>query len=141
MLCTAPTGLKPPSSVRDADLARVIDDGRVLMGGTLDVGDSERVVRSEVTEGMWQALISAWPALKGVGLEYTWACFRPTHPDHLPIIDRVPGLSNAWFSSGHYKTGILMAPLTGRWLAEWLRTGGAPAGVAPFSLTRATLHA
>lgn len=140
MLCTAPTSLVPPEAVREGDLARIIDDGRVLMGGTLDVGDTDRVVRPQVTERMWHELTSAWPALADVRLEYTWACFRPAHPDHLPVIDCVPGLSNAWLSSGQYKTGILMAPLTGRWLAEWLHTGNAPADVAPFSLARPTLR-
>jgi len=136
MLCTAPTSLVPPDAVREADLARIIDDGRVLMGGTLDVGDTERVLRPQVTERMWHELIAAWPELATVQVEYAWACFRPAHPDHLPVIDRVPGLSNAWLSSGQYKTGILMAPLTGQWLAEWLRTAVAPAGVAPFGLAR-----
>jgi glycine/D-amino acid oxidase-like deaminating enzyme len=140
MLCTASTTFEPPRAVRDADLARVIDDGRVLMGGTLDVADTERVVRPQVTERMWHELVSAWPALADVRLEYTWACFRPAHPDHLPVIDRFPGLSNAWLSSGQYKTGILMGALTGQLLADWLRTAAAPPGVAPFSLARATLR-
>ncbi|MBV9581834.1 MAG: FAD-binding oxidoreductase [Chloroflexi bacterium] len=139
MLCTAPTQLALPEAVRDADLARVIDDGRILVGGTLDVGDSERVVRPGVTAGMWRELVAAWPALDGVPVEYTWACFRPAHADHLPIVDRLPGLSNAWLTTGHYKTGILMAPATGQALADWINTGAAPADMAPFRLSRSSL--
>jgi glycine oxidase len=140
MLCTARTQLTPPDAVREADIARVIDDGRVLMGGTLDIGDAERVVRPEVSQRMWRELLTAWPALVDVPLEYTWACFRPAHPDHLPVIDRVPGLANAWITTGQYKTGILMAPATGRALAEWLTTGAAPAEVAAFRISRETLR-
>jgi glycine/D-amino acid oxidase-like deaminating enzyme len=140
MLCTAPSRLALPDAVRDADLARLIDEGRVLMGGTLDVGDEERVVRQEVTERMWRELVEAWPALADVPLEYTWACFRPAHPDHLPVIDRVPGMANAWVSTGQYKTGILMAPATGRALAEWIASGVAPEWVAPFSASRDSLR-
>ncbi|MBV9596599.1 MAG: FAD-binding oxidoreductase [Chloroflexi bacterium] len=140
MLCTAPTRLRLPAAVREADIARVIDDGRVLMGGTLDVGDAQRVVRPEVTERMWRELISAWSALESVSVEYRWACFRPAHPDHLPVIDRLPGLSNAWLSTGQYKTGILMAVETGQALAEWLQTGTAPPEVKPFALSRDTLR-
>ncbi|HEY2593203.1 MAG TPA: FAD-binding oxidoreductase [Chloroflexota bacterium] len=141
MLCSAPTRLPLPDAVRDADVARVIDDGRVLMGGTLDVGDDERIVRTEVTQRMWAELVAAWPALEGVGLEFAWACFRPAHPDHLPVIDQVPGLANAWLSTGQYKTGILMAAATGAALAAWLRTGSPPPEVRPFSLSRPTLRA
>src|SRR5262249_53541246 len=113
MLCTAPTALASPG-----DLATSIEDGRLLMGGTLDVGDNERVVRREVIERMRADLVSGLPAAEGLALDYTWACFRPAHADHLPVIDRVPGLSNAWLTSGHYKTGIMLAPATGNALAD-----------------------
>jgi glycine/D-amino acid oxidase-like deaminating enzyme len=140
MLCTEPTRLPLPASVQEADIARVIDGGRVLMGGTLDVGDDERVVRPEVIERMWQELLAAWPELAGVRRKYAWACFRPAHPDHLPVIDQLPGLTNAWISTGQYKTGILMAPATGAALAAWISTGTAPPDVARFRLSRPSLR-
>jgi glycine oxidase len=133
MLCTAPTGLTTPASL---DVCSVIEDGRLLVGGTLDVGETERRVRPEVIDSMWSDVVAAWPAANGVRVEYTWACFRPAHPDHLPVIDRVPGLSNVWLTSGHYKTGILMAPASGSALAEWILDGAPPAWVSPFTLTR-----
>jgi glycine/D-amino acid oxidase-like deaminating enzyme len=52
------------------------------------------------------------------------------------VIDRLPGLANAWLTSGHYKTGILMAPATGRALAQWLASGSPPPEVLPFTLAR-----
>ena len=61
---------------------------------------------------------------------------RPAHPDRLPVIDRVPSLSNAWLTSGHYKTGILNAAATGRALAEWVRSGNRPPEVAAFNVQR-----
>jgi glycine/D-amino acid oxidase-like deaminating enzyme len=134
MLCSAPTSLVRPPGL--ADMVTLIEDGRLLMGGTLDIGDSERVVRPEIAARMWQELTSAWPAAASAKLEYTWACFRPVHPDHLPVIDRLPGLDNAWLTSGHYKTGILLAAGTGRALAAWMRSGSPPSEVRPFSVAR-----
>jgi glycine oxidase len=133
MLCTAPTGLTTPANL---DVCSVIEDGRLLVGGTLDVGETERRVRPEVIDSMWSDVVAAWPAANGVRVEYTWACFRPAHPDHLPVIDRVPGLSNVWLTSGHYKTGILMAPASGSALAAWILDGAPPAWVSPFTLKR-----
>jgi glycine/D-amino acid oxidase-like deaminating enzyme len=118
------------------DVARVIEDGRILVGGTLDIGDDERVVRPEVADALWAEFAEIWPEAHNIAVEYRWACFRPAHPDRMPVIDRVPGLSNAWFTSGHYKTGILLAPATGRALAEWITTGSRPAAVVPFSMAR-----
>lgn len=141
MLCTAPTGVIPPDVLADAlgdqDLARVIDsEGRILMGGSLDIGDDSREIRPEVIAELLGEVVQAWPTAAGVAVEYAWACFRPTHPDHLPVIDRVPGLSNAWLTSGHYKTGILLAPATGQALVDWMTSGLPPGGVEPFNVAR-----
>jgi glycine/D-amino acid oxidase-like deaminating enzyme len=134
ILCSAPTDLVRPDAL--TDMVTVIEDGRLLMGGTLDVDDHERIVRPEVADRMWAELVSAWPTAASAQIEYRWACFRPAHPDHLPVIDRVPGLDNAWLTSGHYKTGILLAPGTGRALATWMASGSRPAEVEPFALAR-----
>ena len=134
MLCSQPTALSRPDAL--IDLVTMLEDGRLLMGGTLDVGDAERVVRPEITARMWQEIVSAWPEAATSSIEYAWACFRPAHPDHLPVIDRLPGTDNAWFTSGHYKTGILLAPATAHALAMWLKTGARPTEVEPFGLAR-----
>jgi glycine oxidase len=134
MLASKPASMPPPRAA--ADLARVIEDGRLLIGGTLDIGDAERVVRDEVIQRMWAELVSLWPEAREIGVGYAWACFRPAHPDLLPVIDRLPSLSNAWLTSGHYKTGILNAAATGRALAEWMCSGRRPPEVAAFDLGR-----
>jgi glycine/D-amino acid oxidase-like deaminating enzyme len=85
---------------------------------------------------MWRDLETAWPVVQGIQISHQWACFRPAHPDRLPVIDRVEGVDNAWLTSGHYKTGILMAPATGQALASWISTGQRPRNVATFSADR-----
>ena len=134
MLASQSTSLTPPAAV--AQLATCIEDGRLLIGGTLDVGDEERVVRPEVIARMWAEVEATWPAARGIGVAYQWACFRPAHPDRMPVIDRLPALTNAWLTSGHYKTGILMAPASGRALAEWIRSDERTPQMDAFRLDR-----
>lgn len=134
MLSTEPTTLRLPGAV--APLATSIDDGRLMVGGTIDFGDQERVVRPEIIAAMWAEVESAWPVAHGLRIVHEWACFRPAHPDHLPVIDRLPGLSNAWLSSGHYKTGILLAPATGLALADWIKSGNRPPQVEGLGVDR-----
>ena len=134
LLVTEPTALRPPAPM--VLEARSIEDGRLLIGGTLDHGDSVRVVRPQVIEAMLAELGAAWPAARGLRVDYQWACFRPAHPDLLPVIDRVPSLSNAWLTSGQYRTGILMAPATGGALARWIATGQRPPEIAAFGVDR-----
>jgi glycine/D-amino acid oxidase-like deaminating enzyme len=52
------------------------------------------------------------------------------------VIDRVPGLSNAWISVGHFRTGILVAPAAGQALASWILDGRPPASIAGLGLDR-----
>jgi glycine oxidase len=123
-------------------LGTQLRDGRLAIGGTLDVGDGTPTVRPDLVASMVRGL-GAWHAcLEGLEVERAWTCFRPHHPDGLPTIDRVPGVSNAWFTSGHYRTGILMAPATASVLVEWASTGTRPARAEPFAATRfASTHA
>ncbi len=132
LAATAPVSLTLPGSV--AQLATQIEDGRLLVGGTVDTDDRTPGVNAEVLEGVRRQLLATWPQLRDAALTHQWCCWRPHHPDSLPVIDRVPGLENAWFTSGHYRTGILMAPVTARLLSEWVSTGQAPALAGPWGI-------
>jgi glycine/D-amino acid oxidase-like deaminating enzyme len=134
LLTTDPSSLRLPGTV--APLATQLEDGRLLVGGTLDVGDDSSIVRPEVISSLWSDLRAELPIVSGLRISHQWCCFRPTHPDGLPVIDRVPGLINAWVTSGHFRTGILMAPATGRALADWIGTGRRPSQVAGLELGR-----
>jgi glycine oxidase len=134
MLATEPSTARLPGSL--SPVVSPIDEGRLLIGGSVDVGDSSPEVRESVAARMWHELQARLPEAASVRLTHQWCCFRPHHPDSLPVLDRVPGVRNAWLTSGHYKTGILMAPVTGQMLAEWLTSDQPPAGVAELSASR-----
>ena len=89
-------------------------DGGLLAGGTRDEGDVSAEVRPEVVQGIRRRLAELLPAAAQVRVRYQWCCFRPATADGQPVIDRVPGLDNAWVSAGHNGDGLLMAPATGR---------------------------
>jgi glycine oxidase len=119
-----------------APIATQIEDGRLLAGGTFDVGDESPAVQPDVISSIMTGLGKSIPALRGLGIAYQWCCFRPRHPDRRPVIDRVPGLANAWLTSGHFRTGILNAPATAAVLARWISTGQPPAEPTTWSATR-----
>jgi glycine/D-amino acid oxidase-like deaminating enzyme len=111
-------------------------DGRLLTGGTLDEGDDSPGVRPDVVQELRRGLDRVIPMAAAVPFSHAWCGFRPATPDRLPIIDRVPTLDNAWFTSGHYRTGVLMAVATGEALAHWIIIGERPPHAAPFALSR-----
>ena len=108
--------------------------GGVVCGGTFDHGDTTRDVRPEVCDPMAAALATLVPAAAGARIVHRWCCFRPYIEGTRPVIDRLPGVDNAWFAGGHFTTGIMMAPATGAAVAEWIDGGKAPAEVGSFGL-------
>jgi glycine oxidase len=138
LLVTEATDVTLPGIV--APLATQIENGQLLAGGTFDVGDETPAVRPDVIDGIAAGLAAVLPRLRGIGVAYQWCCFRPRHPDRRPVIDRVPGLANAWLTSGHFRTGILNAPATAALLCTWIAEGAPPAEARSWSATRFAGH-
>ncbi len=138
LLVTQPTDVVLPGIV--APLATQIENGQLLAGGTFDLGDESPAVQPEVIDSIADGLAAVLPGLRGVGVAYQWCCFRPRHPDRRPVIDMVPGLTNAWLTSGHFRTGILNAPVTAAVLARWIAAGVPPVEPGTWSATRFAAH-
>jgi glycine oxidase len=138
LLVTDATDVSLPGIV--APLATQIENRQLLAGGTFDVGDETPAVQQDVINAIAAGLATVLPRLRGIGVAYQWCCFRPRHPDRRPIIDRVPGLANAWVTSGHFRTGILNAPATAAVLARWITAGEPPAEARSWSASRFAGH-
>lgn len=98
------------------------DDGRVLAGATVEHAGFDKSITAGGLEKILSAAIEVAPALAGAAVEETWAGLRPESTDHLPILGPtdVPGLLMA---TGHFRSGILLAPITARLLREWITLG------------------
>jgi glycine oxidase len=110
-------------------------DGSVLAGSTMEMAG----FRKEVTvAGLGQILGLAHalvPALGDAPVTASWSNFRPYTVDHLPVLGltAVRGLTLA---TGHFRNGILLAPVTGQVVAD-LVAGEQPAlDLTPFSVAR-----
>jgi glycine oxidase len=129
---TEPVALTLPGVVTQVGIQ--IEDHRLLLGGTLDLDDASAEVNPETIERLRATLARALPPLENVRLTHQWCCWRPRHPDGLAVIDRIPGLINAWVTSGHYRTGILMAPAAADLLADWVASGQCPDHLRPWQI-------
>lgn len=138
LLVTEPTDVRLPGIV--APLATQIENGQLLAGGTFDIGDESPTLRPEVIESIVDGMAATLPALTGIGVSHQWCCFRPRHPDRRPVIDKVPGLANAWLTSGHFRTGILNAPVTAAVLSRWIQADEPPVEAGTWSATRFAGH-
>ncbi len=110
-------------------------------GGELIVGASEEEqgFDAEPTAGaVFDLLRDAWEVLPGIydlHLDEISVGFRPAVRDHLPVIGPA-GAPGVYLATGHYRSGVLLAPATAYWLAEAIETGGTPALLAELQAPR-----
>jgi glycine oxidase len=88
------------------------DSGRVLIGATIeDVGFRTGPTPAGVA-AMLEAGLELVPEIADVPMTEMWAGFRPGTPDRLPILGPAPGLDGLFYACGHFRNGILLAPVT-----------------------------
>jgi len=95
------------------------NDGRILAGATVEyVGFDKRTTAGGI-EKILSAAIELAPGLANARIEETWAGLRPDSPDHLPILGPAD-LDGLLMATGHFRSGILLTPITARLIREWI---------------------
>jgi glycine oxidase len=115
------------------------DNGRILAGTTTEhVGFEKRVTPA----GMQQILAAAVeiaPDLAQASVVETWSGLRPDTPDHLPSLGPTD-MEGLLVATGHYRNGILLAPITARLLREWVMERRTSMAMEAFSPMRFARH-
>ncbi len=109
-------------------------DGGVLLGSTMERVGFRKEVTAEAVEFLIAAAVRLLPPLASAEFVTAWSGLRPATPDGLPLLgdSPVPGL---YLAAGHFRNGILLAPVTARILADRL-TGVASRDLSAFSVDR-----
>ena len=99
-------------------------DGSVLVGATSeDVGFDETATVSGVRY-LLEAGTELLPALHGAAFEGVRVGLRPMTRDELPAIGPSSTMRNVFYATGHYRNGVLLAPLTAALVANLVLDGG-----------------
>jgi glycine oxidase len=93
-------------------------DGRVLVGATVEDVGFRKEVTADAIETLRAAALEIAPMLVNFDIKEAWAGLRPYAPDGLPVIGRVPGRQGLFVATGHYRNGILLAPVTAELIAD-----------------------
>jgi glycine oxidase len=111
-------------------------DGRLLAGTTVERVGFDKSVTDEGRRAITSYATEIAPAVAELKLTDEWAGLRPRSADDLPVLGASEEIENLFYATGHYRNGILLAPLTGTLIAEAITTGEMPAPLAPFSPAR-----
>jgi glycine oxidase len=111
------------------------NDGRILAGATVEYVGFEKKVTLGGLQKILTAALQLAPALADAQVAETWAGLRPDAPDHLPIIGPTD-LDGLLIATGHFRSGILLAPITAQLIREWISTQNVSQDWARFSPMR-----
>ncbi len=87
-------------------------DGRLLAGATTERAGFNKCVTAGGINHITTHALEIAPRLSTLPLVDSWAGLRPRSIDSLPIIGATRQMPNLIFATGHYRNGILLAPLT-----------------------------
>ncbi len=137
-LATPSAALTRPVFAGGLGYALPTADGRTLVGSTMEMVGFERAVTVAGLEHMCGVARRLAPALAQATVQDHWCGFRPWTPDELPLMGpcAVEGLHMA---AGHFRSGILLAPITGDAVAAAVQGAEPVIDLTPFRPDRPAL--
>ncbi|MGD1900866.1 MAG: glycine oxidase ThiO [Geitlerinemataceae cyanobacterium] len=106
-------------------------DGAIVIGATSEDVDFAPGNTPAGMQALLERAIALYPALKDMAIEECWWGFRPATPDENPLLG-YSHCDNLIFATGHYRNGILLAPVTAKLLADLIETDRADPLLAAF---------
>lgn len=111
-------------------------DGSFLLGATMENSGFDRSENASATQELHRYAVQIAPDLAPFPVKSVWVGLRPGSPDGLPLLGLVPGYDNLYAACGHLRNGILLAPITGKLMAQLLLGRKTELSLEPFSPSR-----
>ncbi|MEY3301877.1 MAG: glycine oxidase [Cyanobacteriota bacterium] len=97
-------------------------DGTIVIGATVeDNGFSHGNTASGIAQLLNRA-IAVYPAIADMQITETWWGFRPHAPNEVPLLGK-SDYENLILATGHYRNGILFAPITAKLITDFMVDG------------------
>ena len=114
-------------------------DGRLLAGSTSENAGFTKQVTAGGISAILANATEISPAVSHLPIVDTWSGLRPRAADGLPVLGPCDEIDGLFYATGHYRNGILLAPVTGELIAEAVVAGHVSSLLAAFSPNRFNL--
>ncbi len=134
MLCLAAPSRSLLKHVVRAPEAYLIprSDGRILAGTTVEEAGFDKRTDVAIIQRLHRAAVAIVPELRNAKILEDWAGLRPGTPDALPILGPTP-TPGYYVATGHFRAGILLAPVTAQVMADLIEGNNPAYDLSPFS--------
>jgi glycine oxidase len=107
------------------------DDGRLLLGATVEFVGFEKLVTAGAVHDLLHAAMAVVPRIRELELARSWSAFRPYTGDGRPRIG-ASALRGLVLATGHFRNGILLSPITAEIVEAIVTASPLPPELEPF---------
>jgi glycine/D-amino acid oxidase-like deaminating enzyme len=108
---------------------------RLLVGTTAEYTGFEKAVTAQGLLSILQGAVHLMPLVNEFRFRRAWAGLRPDTADHLPVLG-YGEIENLVFATGHFRNGILLAPVTAEIIADLILRGSTSRPIESYRPTR-----
>jgi len=108
---------------------------RMLLGTTAEYRGFEKAITAKGLLSILEGAVRLAPQVGECRFVRAWAGLRPDTPDHLPILG-YGEVANLIFATGHFRNGILLAPVTAEIIADLVLKGSTARPIEAYRPTR-----
>jgi glycine oxidase len=93
-------------------------DGSVLIGATVEDVGFDEAATAEAKQQLLASASQLLPSVTSADLQEVRVGLRPHTPDELPVVGASSTMRGVYYATGHYRNGVLLAPITALMLAD-----------------------
>jgi glycine/D-amino acid oxidase-like deaminating enzyme len=109
--------------------------GELIVGATNEDAGFDRSITPAGVGGLLGRVLQLSSSAGNLPIGEIWTGLRPATPDGLPVIGKA-GVEGLVYATGHYRNGILLAPVTAAAVATIMDNRPAPVSLAAFAPSR-----
>ena len=110
-------------------------DGRILLGSTMEWVGYDKQVTLQGVQQLTSAAVAVFPRIYSSIFLSCWAGLRPYCEGGAPVLGPT-GIEGLYFATGHFRNGLLLAPITARLMSELILTETLPKLLETFTPDR-----